>query len=388
MQKTEKVDSKPGSDSLSHYLSDMSAFKVLNGVQEIEAVRKIEELEGDFVKYMLSNRGFCRNALHRLEKILKSSKENTKDANAIILSVSGSSPSKKAMYNFIRFIRFSDAGRQWMHLSYISAQDPIQSSSRQAWIKILKQKFVLQANAKNNFILVNLRLVIAIAKHYAKVSSALSISDLIQEGNIGLMRSVERFDVERGFKFSTYAIWWIKHHVRRSLENKGLSIRIPTHLSGKGYKIGRIEAKYYAKHGESIPVEILAEESQIAVKKVKAILATRGRNVLSLDAPIGSTQGDSSFIDILQDSESDSPLDTYASKKRNGDVRNILSCLNEREADIIRLRFGLDDGEELTLKEVGDKFNLSRERIRQIEFNALKKLRSMSVAQEWRPGSD
>lgn len=380
----EKSTTGKSGEVLNKYFSDMSAYKVLDGIQETAAVRRIEELEGEFIAYMLSDRDFCRNSLHILDKMFSSSSEEITNVEEIIRLVSKSSPSKKAVHNFVRMIKFSDVGRQWMHLSYLRAQDSTRQHSRMKWVKTLKQKFFNQAKAKNEFVYANLRLVVSIARRYAKFGNTLSLADLIQEGNIGLVRAVERFDIERGVKFSTYATWWIQHNIRRSLEDKNMTIRTPVHISGKIYKIGRIEARYYAEHGEQISTDELAEKAGVTSEKVKTILASRNRNVLSLDVPMGS-ESDTTYVDSLSDNEFESQFNVLSSNRKNGDVRNMLSCLNQREADIIRWRFGLDTGEEMTLQEIAERFNLTRERIRQIESIALRKLRSLKIAQEWKP---
>lgn len=379
----EKADIIKPIDNLSRYFTNVSSFKVL-GTQEMVAIRRIEDLEGEFIRHMLSNHEFCRNSLHILDKMLSSSNEDIGKEKVIIESVSKSSPSKKAIHNFVRMVRFSDAGRQWIHLSYIRAQDKTRACNRGEWVKTLKQKFADQAKAKNDFISANLRLVISIARRYAKFGITLSLDDLIQEGNIGLVRAAERFDIERGVKFSTYATWWIRHNIRRALDDKNMVIRTPAHISGRIYKIGKEEAKYYAKHGKQISINEIAEKTDIKPEKIKTILASRNRKVLSLDVPVGSGS-DNNYVDMLSDDVSRSQFSILASNRKNGDVRNMLSCLNQREADIIRWRFGLDTGEEMTLQEIAEKFNLTRERIRQIEFIALRKLRSLKVAQEWKP---
>jgi RNA polymerase sigma factor (sigma-70 family) len=377
--------SAPSADTLVRYFADMAAVKLLDGAQETAAVRRIEELEGDLLRHMLSNRDFCKNSLHQLAKLISSSKEEVPGAQAAIRAVSGSSPSRKAMYEFVRMVRFSNAGRRWMHLSFLRAQDPERSAARRAWVRELRRRFAVQARAKNDFVSANLRLVVVIAKHYRRYGASQSIGDLIQEGNIGLMRAVERFDVERGYKFSTYATWWIRHHIRRSIEDKDAMIRIPVHLAGQVYKLGRIEGRYAAEHGEAPPIEELAREAKVTVQKAEAIVSARASRVLSLDAPAGDADGDYTFLDATEDRDAESPLDAAMAERRNGDVRDMLSVLTEQEANIVRWRFGLDSGEELTLQEIADKYGLSRERIRQIEVRAMSKLRGRREAREWMP---
>lgn len=245
-------------------------------------------------------------------------------------------------------------------------------TGRLQWIARIDESARVVRSTKDRFVRANLRLVVSISRRYNR--GRMSLIDIIQEGNIGLMKAVERFDYKKGFRFSTYASWWIRHAISRAMADKGRAVRVPVHMLDSHYKVQKITSAMRTLMGRAPTLAELSETTGLPEDKLSKMLPGVTETPLSLDRTVGDDEG-LRFIDFLEDESPCDPSEKMQNEAWRSEVERLMAQLSPMENRILRLRFGFENETELTLKEIGEQYNLSRERIRQLQEQALGKMR-------------
>jgi RNA polymerase primary sigma factor len=257
--------------------------------------------------------------------------------------------------------------------SYLKSIGRVKLLTKEDEVRLAKRIEMNDMSAKNALIEANLRLVVSIAKRYT--GRGLTLLDLIQEGNLGLIRAVEKFDWRRGFKFSTYATWWIRQGITRALADQSRTIRIPVHMVERMNRVQRVRRSLLQKNGREPTPEEIAAQVEMNPNQVEEILEL-GKEPVSLETPVGTGEGDARLADFIEDDQHDAPLDVVSTRLRDADLEDALRTLQWRERRVLELRYGLSSEEPMTLEAIGSEVGVTRERVRQIESRTLAKLKN------------
>jgi RNA polymerase primary sigma factor len=393
-----------GDSMLARYFREMALHQVMGPDDEVKAAEAVEEAELLYWSTIFSYLPATDYMLDAIEDEVSRCPEREQVDLSAIAEIrkltdlyrkqrNRLTPEQEHKYDsfctrLANAIRLPDSDRLWIQRCAKLALDLVEprensdlasnestlvpTKAHKRYVQRIRACYDRQLQVKSVFVKANLRLVVSIARRYNR--GRMPLIDLIQEGNIGLMKAVERFDHRRGYRFSTYASWWIRHAISRALADKGRAVRIPVHMLDTHNRVAKATQAVIARTGRDPTIEELEKETGIPKEKLDKVKDFYAETPFSLDRPVGDEDG-RRFIDFLQEEDPTSPYDHLANQKWADEVRRLLTTLTPIESRIIRWRFGLDDENELTLKEIGDKYNLSRERIRQLQEQALGKIR-------------
>jgi RNA polymerase primary sigma factor len=399
--KRKRSEDEPAS-FLAMYFRDMAELDVLRPEQEFETARNIEEMELGLWRTILGFVPGTEWVLDVVEREVGKPLAEAKIHRAAAVGARGKSsiPARgkfeKTAGALAAKLRTLDIDRIFLEAALAEIQRvgravkglpfegtvPFSTSTKAfaEYVKIVGTKAVRLKAAKNEFVKANLRLVVSIARRFNH--GRLPLADLIQEGNIGLMKAVERYDYRRGFRFSTYASWWIRHAISRALADKGRAVRLPVHMIDAYHRIAKSQRELQSKLERVPTTQEIAAATGIEAEKLEKMKTFLSETPVSLDRPISDEDG-RRLIDVLVDpNEGPAVPEQMASTETQGEMMKFLSALKPIEADILRKRFGLVNDRERTLKEIGDEYRLSRERVRQLQEQALGKMRRAMAKRE------
>jgi RNA polymerase primary sigma factor len=394
-EQPEKREAEEPSNFLAMYFKEMAQLAVLRPQEEFESARQIEALEIALWVRILNFAPIVDHVLKVCERTMENSLPEFKALRKCLsmskrLSRTEREKLDRCVVKVAERLRSLDVDKRVLDVVLLelkkivrrlpgrvvpdAVEFPIDGKAFRNYLREVASSYNRAQNSKNEFVKANLRLVVSIARRFNY--GRMPLADLIQEGNIGLIKAVERYDYRRGYRFSTYASWWIRHAISRALADKGRAVRLPVHMIDAYHRVAKSKRELAAKLGRQPTSDELGEATGIPAIKIEKMRTFLLDQSFSLDRPVSDEDG-RKFIDFIQDpnAEHHSTADLLVDQAMTSEVRAQLDQLKPIEADILRQRFGLDDDRELTLKEIGEKYNLSRERIRQLQEQALTKMR-------------
>ncbi len=378
------------SNFLSMYFRDMARLAVLRPQEEFESARHLEQLEIAVWARVLSFQPVLDVVLQIVERFVNVNPDKPVAELKTLRRMKPSDKMDRVVLKAAEKIRALDQDKEYLdavlaelkkiyrglpgRLIEEKLEFSPQSKKFREYLEAVAAAYNQAHASKNSFVKANLRLVVSIARRFNY--GRMPLADLIQEGNIGLIKAVERYDYHRGYRFSTYASWWIRHAISRALADKGRAVRLPVHMIDAYHRVAKSKRELSSRLGRPPNTDEIAVATGIPAPKIEKMRTFLLDQSLSLDRPVSDEDG-RLFIDFIQDpnAEDHTTADTLIDEAMNNEVRSQLDQLRPIEADILRQRFGLDTDQELTLKEIGEKYNLSRERIRQLQEQALLKMR-------------
>jgi RNA polymerase primary sigma factor len=384
----EKPARADGGTYLSMYFRDMAVLDVLRPEEEFTSAREIESLEIMLWETVLAYAPSVEHILASVEIAMQTLPTEAKALRKLAMDSPNSKQWSATVSRAAKKIRAADVDHLFidaalMTIDRLSVGIGVRGSSvgglgrerqRAEWLRRVMSANRAAAEARNDFVKANLRLVVSIARRFNH--GRMALADLIQEGNLGLIKAVERYDYRRGFRFSTYASWWIRHAISRALADKGREVRLPVHMIDAQHRLTKARRQLTGSLGRNPTSEELAVATQMPIDKIEKMRSWLLESSVSIDKPVGDDEG-RVLGEVLEDPDREdvSPTGDLEWEALTTEVRDLLRELRPIEADILRQRFGLETEQELTLKEIGDKYNLSRERIRQLQEQALAKMR-------------